>query len=125
MRVPAPLVSDQIIASPHIPLTDTGRVSVLYLNITSTTSFDLNEPVKMPSSKAMLATALAKANTAVQLDNTHSYIFARKYYQESCVLLSQLVNRASKEKDREKLKAIRHTYLQRIEQLGGLGPEEA
>ncbi|OTB03517.1 hypothetical protein M426DRAFT_321672 [Hypoxylon sp. CI-4A] len=34
----------------------------------------------MPSSKAMLATALAKANTAVQLDNTHSYTFARKYY---------------------------------------------
>ncbi|KAI1095362.1 hypothetical protein F5B19DRAFT_341568 [Rostrohypoxylon terebratum] len=79
----------------------------------------------MPSSKAMLATALAKANTAVQLDNTHSYTFARKYYQESCVLLSALVDRASKEKDREKLRAIRQTYLQRIEQLGGSGPEES
>ncbi|KAI0884625.1 uncharacterized protein GGS22DRAFT_144984 [Annulohypoxylon maeteangense] len=77
----------------------------------------------MPSSKAMLATALAKANTAVQLDNTQSYTFARKYYQESCVLLSALVDRASREKDREKLKSIRQTYLQRIEQLGGTAPE--
>ncbi|KAI1461215.1 hypothetical protein F4805DRAFT_465257 [Annulohypoxylon moriforme] len=79
----------------------------------------------MPSSKAMLATALAKANTAVQLDNTHSYTFARKYYQESCVLLSALVDKASREADRNKLRAIRQTYLQRIEQLGGIGPEES
>ncbi|KAI1417986.1 hypothetical protein F5Y13DRAFT_184498 [Hypoxylon sp. FL1857] len=79
----------------------------------------------MPSSKAMLATALAKANTAVQLDNTHSYTFARKYYEESCLLLSQLVNRASNEKDKEKLRAIRETYLHRIEQLGDLASEES
>lgn len=54
----------------------------------------------------MLATALAKANTAVQLDNTQSYSFALKYYGEACVLLSQLVKRASKEEDKQKLKAI-------------------
>ncbi|KAI1388222.1 uncharacterized protein F4822DRAFT_428844 [Hypoxylon trugodes] len=78
----------------------------------------------MPSSKAMMATALAKANTAVQLDNTQSHAFARKYYEEACVLLSQLVTRASNEKDKEKLKAIRQTYLHRIEQLGGVKLEE-
>ncbi|KAI0381583.1 hypothetical protein F5Y04DRAFT_280662 [Hypomontagnella monticulosa] len=77
----------------------------------------------MPSSKAMLATALAKANTAVQLDNTHSHTFAKKYYQEACVLLSQLDSRAKNERDREKLKAIRQTYMRRIEQLGGSIPE--
>ncbi|KAI8957917.1 hypothetical protein F5Y11DRAFT_352070 [Daldinia sp. FL1419] len=79
----------------------------------------------MPSSKAMLATALAKANTAVQLDNTHSHTFACKYYQEACVLLSQLVNRASNEEDKRKLKAIRQTYLIRIEQLENSIPEES
>ncbi|KAI1657516.1 hypothetical protein F4813DRAFT_389694 [Daldinia decipiens] len=78
----------------------------------------------MPSSKAMLATALAKANTAVQLDNTQSYAFARKYYQEACALLSQLVPRASNEEDRRKLRAIRQTYLLRIEQLENSIPEE-
>ncbi|KAI1766447.1 hypothetical protein GGR53DRAFT_486102 [Hypoxylon sp. FL1150] len=77
----------------------------------------------MPSSKALLATALAKANTAVQLDNTQSHSFALKYYGEACVLLSQLVKRVSKEEDRQKLKAIRRTYLQRIEQLGGVTSE--
>ncbi|KAI1474941.1 hypothetical protein F4774DRAFT_398853 [Daldinia eschscholtzii] len=60
----------------------------------------------MPSSKAMLATALAKANTAVQLDNTQSHTFARKYYQESCALLTQLIGRASNEEDRVKLATI-------------------
>ncbi|KAI2632308.1 hypothetical protein GGR54DRAFT_29075 [Hypoxylon sp. NC1633] len=79
----------------------------------------------MPSSKAMLATALAKANTAVQLDNTHSYAFACKYYEESCVLLSQLLPRSSNEKDREKLKGIRQTYLRRIEVLSGAISKES
>ncbi|KAL7624271.1 hypothetical protein AAE478_005831 [Parahypoxylon ruwenzoriense] len=79
----------------------------------------------MPSSKAMLATALAKANTAVQLDNTQSHAFARKYYLEACVLLLQLVHRASNEADKEKLRGIRQTYLKRVEELGGSKPEES
>ncbi|KAI1780395.1 hypothetical protein F4818DRAFT_435601 [Hypoxylon cercidicola] len=79
----------------------------------------------MPSSKAMLATALAKANTAVQLDNTQSYDFALKYYGEACVLLSQLVTRSSHEEHKQKLRAIRRTYLQRMEQLGGATSEES
>ncbi|KAI4860629.1 hypothetical protein F4820DRAFT_99422 [Hypoxylon rubiginosum] len=78
----------------------------------------------MPSSKAMLATALAKANTAVQLDNTQSHEFALKYYGETCVLLSQLVKRASREEDKQKLRVIRRTYLQRIEQLGGVTSDD-
>lgn len=60
----------------------------------------------VPSSKAMLATALAKANTAVQLDSTQSYEFARKYYEESCGLLSKLINRVPKKEDRDKLITI-------------------
>ncbi|KAI1807767.1 hypothetical protein F4811DRAFT_549531 [Daldinia bambusicola] len=73
----------------------------------------------------MLATALAKANTAVQLDNTQSHTFARKYYQEACALLTQLVGRASNAEDRLKIEAIRETYLIRIEQLKELIPEES
>ncbi|KAI1405580.1 hypothetical protein F4819DRAFT_482548 [Hypoxylon fuscum] len=68
----------------------------------------------------MLATALAKANTAVQLDNTQSHAFARKYYDETCVLLTQLIQRASQEEDKAKLRGIRQTYLVRIEQLDDL-----
>ncbi|XXG97795.1 hypothetical protein Hte_004108 [Hypoxylon texense] len=79
----------------------------------------------MPSSKALLATALAKANTAVQLDNTQSHDFALKYYGETCVLLSQLVKRASREEDKQKLRVIRRTYLERIEQLGGVTSDDS
>ncbi|KAI5864330.1 hypothetical protein GGS23DRAFT_595963 [Durotheca rogersii] len=73
----------------------------------------------------MLATALAKANTAVQLDNTQSHDFARKYYLEACVLLLQLIHRTTNEADKAKLRSIRYTYLRRVEELGGSIAEES
>ncbi|KAI0008445.1 hypothetical protein F4779DRAFT_452093 [Xylariaceae sp. FL0662B] len=79
----------------------------------------------MPSPKALLSTALAKATTAVQLDNAQYHDGARKYYTEACELLEQVIARATIEADREKLKGIRLTYINRIQQLDNLIPEES
>ena len=60
----------------------------------------------MPSQKAIISTALAKASTAVQLDNSHYYSGARKYYIEACELLEQVISRVTNEPDREKLERV-------------------
>ncbi|CAJ2511254.1 Uu.00g068790.m01.CDS01 [Anthostomella pinea] len=78
----------------------------------------------MPSQKAMLSSALAKASTAVQLDNAQYHSGARKYYAEACELLQQIIARASNEEDRKKLDGIRVRYILRIRQLDALLPEE-
>lgn len=59
-----------------------------------------------PSQKAMLSKALAKANTAVQLDNAQNYEGARKSYMEACELLHQVLARTTGDEDRKKLEAI-------------------
>ena len=59
-----------------------------------------------PSQKAMLSKALAKANTAVQLDNAQNYEGARKSYIEACELLHQVLARTTGDEDRKKLEAI-------------------
>ncbi|KAI1084012.1 hypothetical protein F5B20DRAFT_576953 [Whalleya microplaca] len=76
----------------------------------------------MPSPKALLSTALAKASTAVQLDNAQYHDGARRYYQEACELLQQVIARATVEADREKLKGIRLAYINRIQQLDDVVP---
>ncbi|KAI1343846.1 hypothetical protein F5Y15DRAFT_411700 [Xylariaceae sp. FL0016] len=76
----------------------------------------------MPSQKAMLSTALAKASTAVQLDNAQYHSGARKYYAEACDLLQQIIARANDEDDRKKLDGIRSAYTNRIQQLDDLLP---
>ncbi|KAI0025871.1 hypothetical protein F4780DRAFT_774721 [Xylariomycetidae sp. FL0641] len=76
----------------------------------------------MPSQKAMLSTALAKASTAVQLDNASYHDGARRYYTEACDLLQQIIARAADENDRAKLERIRLTYTNRIRQLIELAP---
>ncbi|KAI1750174.1 hypothetical protein F4782DRAFT_532713 [Xylaria castorea] len=75
----------------------------------------------MPSSsKATLSAALAKARTAVQLDQAKYHDGARRYYGEVIVLLDRVVARASKENDIKKLQAIRRSYKDRIQQLDEL-----
>ena len=59
-----------------------------------------------PSQKAMLSKALAKANTAVQLDNAQNFDGARKSYIEACELLHQVLARTTGDEDRKKLEAI-------------------
>ncbi|KAI1506189.1 hypothetical protein F5X99DRAFT_126412 [Biscogniauxia marginata] len=71
----------------------------------------------MPSQKAIISTALAKASTAVQLDNSQYYGGARKYYLEACELLEQVLTRVTNEADREKLERVRIAYIRRIQQL--------
>ena len=61
---------------------------------------------KPPSQKAMLSKALAKANTAVQLDNAQNFEGARRAYAEACAVLQQVLLRTSGEEDRRKLEAI-------------------
>ncbi|EMR63964.1 putative mit domain-containing protein [Eutypa lata UCREL1] len=75
-----------------------------------------------PSQKAMLSKALAKANTAVQLDNAQNYEGARESYIEACELLQQVLARTTGEEDRNKLEAIRGTYTSRIDELDGMIP---
>lgn len=54
----------------------------------------------------MLSSALAKANTAVQLDNAENYEGAMEAYGDACVLLGQVMMRAGGDEDRKKLQAI-------------------
>ncbi|KAI1171005.1 hypothetical protein F4777DRAFT_591562 [Nemania sp. FL0916] len=59
-----------------------------------------------PSQKAMLSKALAKANTAVQLDKAQNHGAAREAYLEACELLQQVLARTNGDDDRKKLEAI-------------------
>lgn len=58
------------------------------------------------SQKAMLSSALEKANTAVQLDNAENYEGAMEAYGDACVLLGQVMMRAGGDEDRRKLQRI-------------------
>jgi hypothetical protein len=69
-------------------------------------STDSTKSRTKPSQKAMLSKALAKANTAVQLDNAQNYEGARESYTEACNLLQQVLARTTGEEDRKKLEAI-------------------
>ncbi|KAI0205705.1 hypothetical protein F4808DRAFT_455929 [Astrocystis sublimbata] len=71
----------------------------------------------MPSSKATLSAALAKARTAVQLDQAQYHDGARRYYEEVVDLLDRVIARASKENDLKKLQDIRRTYKARVREL--------
>jgi hypothetical protein len=58
------------------------------------------------SSKATISAALAKAQTAVQLDHAGYHNGARKYYVEAVELLDRVVARNCNERDIKKLKDI-------------------
>ena len=62
---------------------------------------------RMPlSSKATLSAALAKARTAVQLDQAQYHDGAKAYYVEVVGMLARVISRASHEKDVKKLEDI-------------------
>ncbi|KAJ2983643.1 hypothetical protein NUW58_g6217 [Xylaria curta] len=75
------------------------------------------------SSKATLSVALAKARTAVQLDQAQSHDGAKRYYIEVIGLLSRVISRAAHEKDVKRLEDIRRAYTERIQQLDELMAE--
>ncbi|KAF2967141.1 hypothetical protein GQX73_g6413 [Xylaria multiplex] len=76
---------------------------------------------RMPlSSKATLSAALAKARTAVQLDQAQYHDGAKAYYVEVVEMLARVITRASDEKDIKKLKDIRRAYTNRIQELNEL-----
>ncbi|KAI0442875.1 hypothetical protein F4803DRAFT_550744 [Xylaria telfairii] len=72
------------------------------------------------SSKATLSAALAKARTAVQLDQAEYHQGAKRYYDEVIELLDKVIVRASRESDIKKLQNIRRGYKNRIRQLDEL-----
>jgi hypothetical protein len=72
---------------------------------------------RSPTQKNMLSKALAKANTAVLLDNAQNFEGAVDAYTEACELLRQVMLRSSDDEDRKKLSAIRSTYSSRVGEL--------
>ena len=67
------------------------------------------EPIQQrrsPAQKTMLSQALAKANSAVLLDNAQDSEAAVEAYQDACRLLRQVMLRSSGDEDRKKLQAI-------------------
>lgn len=75
---------------------------------------------RSPTQKTMLSKALAKANSAVLLDNAQNIEGAIEAYDEACELLQQVMVRSSDLDDRKKLSAIRSTYSNRIAELHDL-----
>ncbi|KAJ6261105.1 hypothetical protein Dda_3770 [Drechslerella dactyloides] len=94
----------------------------------SSTATDLHHRHKPASSgsgsksKAMLSSALQKANTAVLLDNANNIEGAMEAYKDACALLGHVMMRAGVDEDRRKLMQIRETYARRIEELRELSP---
>lgn len=61
---------------------------------------------RTPAQKTMLSQALAKANSAVLLDNDQDFGAAIDAYQDACRLLRQVMVRSSGDEDKQKLQAI-------------------
>lgn len=116
---PSPIERD---AMPEARGHTRNRSSAAKGSIDSTKS---NHRSKLPSQKAMLSRALAKANTAVQLDNAQNFEGARQSYAEACDLLRQVLSRTTGEEDQRKLEAIRQTYTSRIEELDEMMPPQS
>jgi MIT (microtubule interacting and transport) domain len=76
-----------------------------------------NRGHRSPTQKTMLSKALAKANTAVLLDNAQNFEGAVDAYTEACELLRQVMLRSSDDEDKTKLSTIRSTYWSRITEL--------
>ncbi|KAK5050940.1 hypothetical protein LTR84_003499 [Exophiala bonariae] len=70
-----------------------------------------------PKMKAMLSIALAKAKTAVLLDNALNSDNAIENHAEACALLQQIMLRSSDVADRKRLSAVRKSYSDRIAEL--------
>ena len=93
-------------AAPVIPGTMRGHVRNKSSTVLGGADSPKAEKRSKPSQKAMLSKALAKANTAVQLDNAQNFDGARKSYIEACELLHQVLARTTGDEDRKKLEAI-------------------
>ncbi|KAK8030044.1 hypothetical protein PG993_011335 [Apiospora rasikravindrae] len=73
-----------------MPTESRGHTRTRSSNTKSSSDSRERERGKQPSQKAMLSKALAKANTAVQLDNAQDYQSARRSYSEACDLLHRI-----------------------------------
>ncbi|MCJ1452728.1 hypothetical protein MMC28_003071 [Mycoblastus sanguinarius] len=67
--------------------------------------------------KEMLSEALHKANNAVFFDNRQNFEDAIRAYGDCCAMLRQVMRTTLEKEDRERLEAIRITYIKRIHEL--------
>lgn len=73
--------------------------------------------------KEILSEALHKAQNAVFFDDRGNHADAIRAYGDSCALLGQVMRTTLESVDRERIEAIRITYIRRIYELqGSLGP---
>ncbi|KAK7959466.1 uncharacterized protein PG986_004320 [Apiospora aurea] len=128
-NIPTLLPAAQLIPNNNnnntMPTESRGHTRTRSSNTKSSSDSRERERGKQPSQKAMLSKALAKANTAVQLDNAQDYQSARRSYSEACDLLQHVLARTTGEEDKKKLEAIRRTYTSRIDELDGMAPAQA
>ncbi|KAK8079154.1 hypothetical protein PG994_002961 [Apiospora phragmitis] len=124
-NTPTLLPAAQLIPNNTMPTESRGHTRTRSSNTKSSSDSRERDRGKQPSQKAMLSKALAKANTAVQLDNAQDYQSARQSYSEACDLLQHVLARTTGEEDKKKLEAIRRTYTSRIEELDGMVPAQA
>jgi hypothetical protein len=70
-----------------------------------------------PTRQELLSRALAKANSAVLLDNSQNVEGAIEAYVEACDTIQRVIKGSSNRADRKKLSAIRTSYSNRIAEL--------
>lgn len=112
--------SSQSVAQPVRPSTRERRPGTSDESLASSTAPARGRSHRSPTQKTMLSKALAKANSAVLLDNAQNIDGAIEAYHEACELLQQVLVRSSDLDDRKKLSAIRSTYSNRIAELHDL-----
>lgn len=72
------------------------------------------------SKKEVLSEALHKANNAVFFDGRGNYSDAIRAYGDCCALLGRVMRTTLESMDRDKVEAIRITYIRRIYELQGV-----
>lgn len=102
------------------PITREQRPGTSDESLATSTAPTRGRSHRSPTQKTMLSKALAKANSAVLLDNAQNIDGAIEAYHEACELLQQVLVRSSDLDDRKKLSAIRSTYSNRIAELHDL-----
>ncbi|KAL2675763.1 hypothetical protein Neosp_011954 [[Neocosmospora] mangrovei] len=83
-----------------------GQKSISRTDKSSEEAHGSNTGASVASQKRMLSRALAKANSAVDLDNAANFEGAKEAYLEACDLLAQVIHQTSNSEDEHKLQAI-------------------
>ncbi|CAG8455350.1 10093_t:CDS:2 [Paraglomus occultum] len=88
----------------------------------SSSSIQQPPPSPRAHSKSILTIALQKAQSAVLLDSANNVAAALAAYKQTVRLLSQVIDKAANEGDRQRLQNIHDTYAERIKLLSTIVP---